>query len=80
MRKKELLQQEECKHGIWPPTSCTICTGKEVKTLVEDRVIIVARWHAKFPGKCHSCGDDIALDDPIAQDTDDRYLCERCST
>lgn len=78
MKRKDVLAQDECKHGIWPPSSCTICTGKEIAP-VEARIIIVARWRAKFPGKCHTCGDDIEVGQHIAQDTEDRYLCERCS-
>lgn len=78
MRRKDVLAQEECKHGIWPPNCCTICTHKPVVTT--ERLIIVARWNSKFQQKCHACGSDIEVGEPMAQDTEDRYLCESCST
>lgn len=67
-----------CIHGVWPATSCTIGSGRD--SLVLERLIIVGRWKARFHGKCARCGDDIAVGEPIAQDTEDNYLCEGCST
>lgn len=79
-KKDKILAQEDCIHGIWPPSSCTLCTGKDIPVATESWTFIVARWEAKFPAKCYRCGDDISVGDQIAQDTEDNHLCEKCST
>jgi len=79
MKRKDVLAQEECIHGVWPPNCCTICSGKEIKVAEEHFTFIVARWEAKFPSKCYRCGESIEVGDKIAKDTDDDILCERCS-
>jgi len=72
------LAEDECKHGIWPATSCTLCMHKPA--LAErPLVVIVARWTAKYYSKCSACGESIEPGDEIAKTGDDEYLCGRCS-
>lgn len=76
--KKKPVYTEECIHGIYPGNCCTICNGHDSKS-VEERVFIVARFHAKFYGKCYRCGSDINPGDKLAQTTNDEYLCTECA-
>lgn len=75
------LEEEECKHLIYPASACTICTGKDRLTPDNRNVVfIVARWTARFVGHCFECKKKINIGDPIARDTDERLLCEECSS
>lgn len=55
---------EECKHGIYPASSCTICNGKdkayqeELKRASEHNVF---RMEAKFPSTCMECANPIKV-------------------
>ena len=72
------LNDDECIHGMYPASSCSLCNGRERREQAE-RDRIVARWAAKFAGVCTKCGDDIAVGEPIARTADDRYVCGECA-
>lgn len=72
------MDDEECKHGIWPATSCSLCNGREKREQTErDRVVWIgtARYAAVCAG---GCGDFIEPGDRIVRTAADRYLHHRC--
>lgn len=54
-----MTEIEECVHGIYPETACTICNGRKTK-----RAEISEDWRtfpAKYEGTCAGCGLPIAI-------------------
>ena len=45
-------QEEDCIHGVWPPSKCTYCT----KTKPMDLGEIEYSFRAKYSGRCEGCG------------------------
>jgi hypothetical protein len=65
----------DCKHGIYPPSSCTRCNGSDARRAAEDRRIIGVPFQANFAQRA-ACGCYIRVGDMIARRADDKYVCE----
>lgn len=54
------MEDEECIHGMYPITSCTICNGKDKKAAMEPRT-----FKASYAGTCTNCYGRIEIGDMI---------------
>jgi hypothetical protein len=53
---------QECKHGLWPASSCTWCNGKELPLFAKSRA-----FRARFKSRCFVCKRDIRRGDYVVK-------------
>lgn len=70
----ELNDEDFCKHGIYPKTSCTICFKKDDLFPVE----IAYEFAAKSDYYCFDCKNPILRGDLVFRLTDDRIVDFAC--
>lgn len=63
--------EDECRHGIFPPSCCTACKGAP-------RVSVEYLFPAQFDSRL-DCGHQPEIGDTIARLTDGRLTCQGCA-
>lgn len=74
--------EEDCIHGAWPPTSCTLCSGKvarERREAEEEARTVQYKFTAKFPGACTKYGENFDSGEPVAKMGNDLIYCGDCA-
>lgn len=68
---------DECIHGMYPASSCTLCNGKSERAQREADSIEY-EFVAKFRGACQRCRDFINPGEEMARTGDGRLVCRDC--
>lgn len=71
-------RDDECIHGMFPPTSCTICNGRDAA-----RARAAAAIEYEFPARYISllgCGHFSTIGETIARRADGTLVCTDCAT
>lgn len=66
---------ERCKHDLITD-QCADCTGRTGEPPAGDDPEIVARWTARYPGRCGRCGKRILPGDAVGRDQYESLVCE----
>lgn len=66
-----------CIHGMLPPSSCTICTGKD-RARAKAAAEVIQRFPARYSTRL-ACGHHVDVGDIIARRNDDSYVCGDCA-
>lgn len=67
---------DECIHGMYPVSSCTICNGKDKACKEEPEVRV---FPARYSGTCWDCDHDIEVGDLIQYQEGKPVVHEECT-
>lgn len=71
------LDDGDCIHGVWPATSCSICSGHDAADRkVAERAPVT--FTAAYESACPSCRQPIRVGDTIAWKEGTRAFHEGC--
>lgn len=73
---------EECMHGIYPPSSCSWCSGQEARRAAEAKALAdnTHVFAAKYEGQCVECNLPIRVGELIRWRPDLPPMHDRCAT
>lgn len=70
-------RDDECRHGVFPATSCSICSGADARRKAESHAVEYT-FPAQYDGTL-ACGHYAMIGDIIAKRADGSYVCEGCT-
>lgn len=64
---------DECRHGMFPASSCSICNGNDARRAAADTTVV--HWfEARYDGPI-ACGCHVQIGDRIGRRADNTFVC-----